>query len=504
MPDENGDVPRIDQNNGADAPAAFTRAEALSKMQRLLADRDSYAPLLIEVALIDKDGKQTLIPTYSFLQSLSIEQVGRGAWTGTLDLFDKGDIMPGQVGTLLETLVVTPGGPNGQTFRFRWNWDNRELPLNDAPTYYGMPTTVEPEFTAEGVALKIDLAARQWGSRALRAFPFKDQRWKDKTASEIFTEIAAQMKWVNPVIEVSKGKLEAVSVPEKQTTFAFIQQTLVGRAVNEDGERFMSFIDKAGVAHFHTRNYGKVQGEDRAPPKDGAVDPALRAERLPQKKIKIVVAAEYMFARGVMGEVISFTPTDFSYFTAFAGGVDAVGESVNSKDGEPVAHKARADEGIDGVAVGVVCDTEKYTPDVRDDTGGAEEMAYLPIGGRDTTESAQRMRAAYDWLRLQKYEAALEVKGTHRVDMLDYINVFYKTGDGEDHYLTGCYQVLKVVHGLGSSGWTTTFNLVRQGLPVKPPESLTQAAATEFSIRDLWTILHDTFEQAWTAFRRLW
>jgi len=195
------------------------------------ADRDSYAPLIVQIKMdsptaasagaapapvspnyvssgsvppaqtsaLPKADNVTfdaqVFPAWQYFQSLNITMKSSAAWTGTLDLFDRGDVVPGQTGTFLERLIVIAGGPSSHRFSLRWNWDQGPTSLRTAPEFVARVTKVEPEFTAEGVGLKLSLVSALVPVAVLKQEDFDKVKFpnarmvKAMRASVIFADI---------------------------------------------------------------------------------------------------------------------------------------------------------------------------------------------------------------------------------------------------------------------------------------------------------------------------
>lgn len=85
-------------------------------------------------------------------------------------------------------------------------------------------------------------------------------------------------------------------------------------------------------------------------------------------------------------------------------------------------------------------------------------------------EEVERVAAArFDDYRRIAFQANLNVRGTHRVRLTDFIRVEVLKPSGELHYLSGQFQVFKIKHTFGAgSSWTTEFEMVRGGIQQVP------------------------------------
>ncbi len=474
MADEQGKATRS-------SPVILTDEEM---RQSRLYDRDSYAPLLFEMQLRSgwaHERELIPLPAYNVLQSFSVVESSasdrNGSWTATLELFERDETAAG----VLEELIFLPGKVRGQeqTLEIRWAWDNRPNPLKEAPIYIARILKVEPTFTVEGLGVSLTLASSTWMHKSLFGMPADLKFPSGTNIGTAFKMIAEKVGWTEIVVESTDSATDSGLAPTRETYDAtrFINKLLAPKAFNEHEEPFRFFFDRYGRAHFHSEQFG-YQGHDL-------------------KKVRV----EYRFAKDSMGEVISFEPEDNGFFTAYRGGGDAFFASLDSKGGDPVTYKVTPEEGVDGHTAGRAVEGTVAVPDLRPDglveiTPERGAASYVRLSARTDKMALVYAKRFYAWAVTQRIKAKLSVKGTHKLGLLDHINVWYYTHGGVPHYLSGTYMVTGVTHNIGSEGWTTDMDLQRTGLPQGVVEDMRDQNFEEFGVdrlEELPSIAPDTW-----------
>lgn len=385
---------------------------------------DSLTPFHAEMALIS-GGVATPIRADQFLQSIEMEIVTRGAWRATITLFDP-------QGDFLENLVIAAGLERDFTFSFgrgpRFPDDNRE--------FTGRIAFYKPQFEPHGVTLQLDLVPRAVVDavldRQLRGFE------EGQRVSDLVEQIAVARGWatlsngrstIEPTVDVVKEPFAT----NGESDFQFIDQMLRPQARNASGEGgYLFYVDGADVVHFHTPNY---------------LGP---------------VSHRFRFIRDGSGDVIRFSPADTSIFGALMGGGNSVFGGLSSLDGASSELASTQTEGVDGQGSPVESDGGS-----RLDLGEGVH-AYFDISTRDPEELRRLAQDRYDTFRRASFQADMEVWGTHRVEATEFVDVEYIKRDGRAHYLSGRFQVFKVVHSVNNGEWTTSYEAMRgtiQGIP---------------------------------------
>lgn len=385
---------------------------------------DSVLPFQAEMALTS-GGVTTPIRADQFLQNIEMEVVSAGGWRATITLFDP-------QGDFLENLVIAAGRDREFTFSFgrgpRYPEDNRE--------FTGFIAFYKPQFEPNGVTLQLDLVPRNVADavldRQLRGFQ------EGQRISDIVEQIAAARGWnvlingrstIEPTVDVMKEPFAS----NGESDFQFVYRMLRPQARNASGEGgYLCYVDGQDVVHFHTPNYL------------GPVSHTLR------------------YLRDGSGDVISFSPSDASIFGALMGGGNSVFGGISSFDGAATEVASSTTEGVDGQGSPVESDGGS-----RLDLG-AGVHAYFDISTRDPEELKRLAQDRYDTFRRQSFQADLEIVGTHRLQPLDFANVEYIKNDGRAHYLSGRFQVYKVIHTVNNGEWTTAYETARgtiQGVP---------------------------------------
>lgn len=402
---------------------------------------DSYKPLVHEIIFVVGKGRNARlfdIPSHEFLQSLTVDLITRGAWTGQMVLFD-------QDGDFIENLVLLAG--RDRRVLFRWGWDDGRG-LENYPLYEAAITFYEPDFTPEGVTLTLDLIA----SSVIEQILDKKTRSFEEglRCSDIVRRIADQNNWKHVDRRTNRETIEETDLPlekplsqKDESDLKFIRDKVEKEAVNIDKKAVRFFFDRDGVLHFHSDLFLIKQDADHH------------------------FAASYKFARDAMGEVISFKPKDTSIFKSLLGGGNADFTAIDSISGTKLLLKSTQTGGLPNSRNEVGQDAAFLTPLPGD------KQSKINLIARDPRELERLAASRHSRLRSFTYEADLQVLGTHAVQALDHIKVEYIKRDGRSHYLSGAFHVHGISHTVDSSGWVTNMSMMRSATraPTDVPSS---------------------------------
>jgi len=391
---------------------------------------DSYNALLVQLQITTSDGSVFEVPAHQYLRSFSIEEKDGAAWTGSVVLFDR-------AGETLEELFVLLG--KDRSIKVQWGWDRPGVSLSSYPLYFGGIGTYENQFTEDGVEVTLNAIAKE----ALDAVLDKKDRSYPAGAviSDIVAEIAADRGWVTEVD--GKTTIEPTAVPltepisaHNDSDLQFISKHLVPHAVDQDGNGF-DFYFARGAFHFHSRDW-MFKNEAEAS--------------------KVPIAAYYKCSRDSLGgEVISFSPEDGALAAAINGGENCLYVSVDAKSGAKLQIKTDK-SGVPGAVTTLHPDEGRVT------SLGEGNFATIPISAVDADDFEAQVKRRHSRLRSSAYKATLEVRGTHAVEILQFVRVDYITHSGKVHYLSGVFQVFGIEHSVSPGEWTTTFSLARGGV----------------------------------------
>jgi phage protein D len=376
---------------------------------------DSFTALFVELTLAGQSLKAS-----NYFQSLEIDLVTSGSWTATLGLWDTDT-------DYLDSLIFNAGGGSPVDITFGY--------VDDSSTHtllQGDIIKATPEFTPEGTGLTLDLVARSVVRTVLnkRDYSFPE----GSTVSTIVRQIAETEGWTTSD-ESGAGTIEETSPPLTEPLMAtgesamkFIKEQLLPLATNASGSGgFCAFFDRRGSFHFHSPNF---------------LNPK---------------STRFIFARGNQGQVISFAPADTEIFAALIGGSSGSHASVDSRSGTTTETETTQENAEAGTPAG-----SSYNQELPEEP---EAVAYRSaVISRSQEESEARATALHDSARRMPYTAELEVHGTNKVEALDYVNIDYFKTNGQRHYLSGQFQVIKISHDFGDSGWHTKFELSRTGV----------------------------------------
>ena len=374
----------------------------------------SLAPLFIEMTLFS-GGTAVPLRSDQFFQSLEIEEVSGGSWIGTLVLFDR-------EGDFLESLVIAAGLDRYLKLRFGRGDAFPTEPLE----YEGGIVTYEPTFEPHGITLTIELVARpvlpSMADKKIRSFE------SGLLVSEMVEQIADDRGWEAFIEPTNEGVAEPFS-STGESDLQFISEQLRPQAVNAAGEGgYVFFFDEKNQMHFRTPDY---------------LSPEVHA---------------FTYARAIAGDVISFAPADVSLFGKLMGGGNTSFGGAGSLLGSSTQ---RTSSVVGGVGSG-------GSP-VQSDSGakadyGTGTHAYVDLATRDPAELARLAQARFDEFRRYEYQGVLQVHGTHRVRMTDYVQIDYVKSDGRLHYLSGRFQVFRRKHTVDTSEWVTEYEVLRSGI----------------------------------------
>lgn len=397
----------------------------------------SDAPVQVEIALIS-GGQAVALPSHQYFKSLSVEMVAGGSWTGTVELYD-------HQGDFLESLVIAAGLDR----RIRFRFGRGEQYANENLTFEGNITTYRPLFEANGVMLTIECVAigvlGPMLDRKPKAFP------EGRTISSMVEELAALNAWETTDSQ-GRRTIEATGVvttepftSNGESDVRFIQAQLVPQATNVAGQgNYQFFFDEANCVHFHTPDFlANVQHE-------------------------------FVFARNMAGDVISFSPADVGLFGVLMGGGNTAFTGLSSLQGSAAQTNSTASGGVDNAGFPVVADANARLD------FGSNVQAYVNVSTRDQDELKRLAQSRFDKFREYAFKAEMVVHGTHRVRLLDFVNMrFLKAnpapGTPPEHYLSGRFRVYKVKHEV-TGDWQTTYEMLRGGVdqPGTQPVNSTQ------------------------------
>ena len=433
------------------------------------------------------------IPAHEYLQSLSVEMLTGGAWSGALTLFDPNT-------GYLENLILAAG--TSRDIIFRWGYttdeDGNDIPISKLRAFRGHIVKYEPTFAQEGTTLVLQMVHAGFVDAVINNADDKVRSWPgEMSASDIVLDIARRRGWqefqvdasgslsisiINRrTVEPTDGPIgEAVTMKKGMDDATFIRQVLIPLARNADNVGGYLFgvaphhYGEGSVVYFQTPNY---LGTSATPAATAAVS-----------KAKLPIQKTYTVARDQMGEVISFAPSDDKFFASVLGSGNVTYVGLDSFKGSQEIITVSEIDGVPGSKRSIHQDAE-YTTEI-----GSEKIRATYLSARTAKELERMAAAKYDRLRDHQYKADLEVLGTHDIRVFGHIEVNYfrfaETLIGTDevvpvtafgrptttaqriartqrplvkHYLSGVYRVDSVAHEVSTSGWTTRAELFRTG-----------------------------------------
>lgn len=377
---------------------------------------------------LSNGGTPLTLPFHEFLEEVSIEIVPSGAWTGTITVFDI-DF------DKLERAIIASERDRNIDIRFGWDSPSDNVQRN----YQGWIIRYQPEFQPHGTNLNFEIMARAVGpavlDKKIRSFA------EGRRASDIVKAIATERGWLttdlfgNSTIEDTEPPLETPFSTKGESDLAFIKEQLLKQAQSRSGSkaRYLCYFDEENAIHFHTPEYLPAQTH------------------------------VYRFARDADGEVNGFAVADTSVFGVLSGGGNTKFSSPTSAQGGTAQKNATVAGGLDNAGTPNPVDAAAL-PSL-----GSGTHSYVNIVARNPEEVERVAAARFDDYRRIAFQANLNVRGTHRVRLTDFIRVEVLKPSGELHYLSGQFQVFKIKHTFGAgSSWTTEFEMVRGGIQQVP------------------------------------
>lgn len=385
---------------------------------------------LVGSATLQGGGTTIDLPFHQYLEEVSVELNTGGSWTASLTLFDTEF-------DALELAILAAEADRNIQFSFGWDDVNNSVQR----TFNGWVIRSQPEFQPHGTSLTLEIMARAPGKgavdRKIRSFP------EGMRASEIVEAIAVLNGWAS-IIEPTDAALETPFNSKGESDFNFIRDQLLKQARSlNGGSDYHLFFDEEDTLHFHTSRF--LSGQTHA----------------------------YRLARDMSGEVLSFAPTESAIFGVLEGGGNAKFTSPVSAQGGTAEVSSSASAGVGGEGAPTTFDAAAK-PSLGDGT-----HSYVNLYSRYPAEVERIARSRHEHYRRITYNAEMSVRGTHRVRVMDYVRVEVVKTNGEQHYLSGNFQVFSVKHAFSAGAdWTTGFTLTREGISSQPGTEPTVASTT--------------------------
>lgn len=385
---------------------------------------DSRRALQVEVIFEVTGQRPVVLPPSDHFVNLEVDVPAVGAWSGDLELFD-------QTGSYLEELLLTVGPNTLVKMRF---WEHGHT----SPYFVGGITVIQPEYRPEGVGLLLGLVSKGVHNAVQDIKP--RGFLKGANPSDVVRSIALERGWKieNGGIATVVDAANVLDHPVQTTTdsdYSFIMNRILPYAVDAQGRHF---------------DFRLVEGLKPIVYFQSSAAPTMQKQR-----------RTYTYLRDPNGEVISFTPSENTLGAWLMGGGAGRFDSVDSLSGSVTEQQSTTTEGIDGV---VALPDAQYVAKTLPDSVARR----VSVPGRSLLDT--RSAALHHWSKFseESLSAALEVRGTHDVNVGEYIEVNFYRRDNTAHPYGGLYRVISFKHIFGLQGWTTTFELVRHGQQSTP------------------------------------
>jgi len=368
----------------------------------------------------------TSIPVYNYFQSFTYDRKinGKGN-TGSITLFDPN-------WTYLESFVLLKNQTLADV-EFVYGWSDAPSPKRK-----GKITAYTPEFSSDGVTLKLDF----YDESVVSTYNRNNLSYKAGTRiSDIVQQYADDNNIKETMIEKTRGGFDSPIVKRNCNDVYFIQNELVPRAVNLKGlSGYTFFYDEKGALHFHTPLYNSKNSND------------------------ISVYKTYIVYRGMNGEVISFAPNDEAYMQAFLGAHSVYVESVDPKTKKII--KSIVDSSNSSIQI--ISGKLSNAPTAKGNSPSRVIKSAHPKQEHIDDQAKSRF-AVYN---LNNYTATAELLGDSHLPIMGYVEFIVITSQDRIHPLSGIYWITGITDSIDGGNFTSSLELSRSTM--NTPKSASQ------------------------------
>jgi len=447
-------------------------------------ERDVFAPLFFAIALSLPGSKlygngDIPISAFEMLQGITVSRRVNKVWSGTMELFDRTG------GTFGDALFV----PQQTKVTICWNWAEQPgtevsgmtpLPYR---TYVGTAIKINQVFARAGTTYTLEFINGTVGESAAYDFVNGPRAWIPPVKlSDVVKKIADFFGWehTRTVTDTNGGSkiLDTIAategvydreliIPAHMSATQFIVQTIVPMAHDPAGNHFAFYFDQDNIVHFHPHSY---------------------MEDLSGRQFIAPYSRTYLVYNDPAGEVISFEPEDVSLFAAIRG-TGVIYRGINSDSGIPTERVSKLGAGVkvsapagSGAAPTKLMGMGSLTGDdamVMDPFSGKFVPSFQHLTTRKDIDVERMAVARQSEMATRALRARLVVKGTHAVNVMDYVKVNYLNQNGNPHYLTGFYQVIGIEDSVTRDSWTMSLELMRKGIPLIGSGSVTPSSGLD-------------------------
>lgn len=388
------------------------------------------------------------IDMYRYIQSFEFELGSSTKWGGNITMFDPD-------WWRLEELAIRAkalqGQESGMQFRFGWHdlmseWYEVNL-LSYTPTY-----------TAQGVGIALNFCAPSIIKGNAEIY---SGSWPAGTTPSAIVEQLAPL--IDPVYRDSNRRLIESSKPYpreiimmKKHPLNWIQEQFCGT----DPDKATLSAVREGMG-----GYECVEAQDA----DGQKVFHFHSSGYDSKLVR-----SYVFARGQMGQVISFSLSDMSSFCQLGGAGKSEGTiaNANEKFHAKYAASATGEKGTEAIPL-----YEQHIRTPPDPTNPAKKTKFFVKPFVDEELLRQHMVAVYQMLQSANYNADMEILGDPFIRYNDFIEVTILpiihaksfVPPSSKHYASGYYRVTQIKHSIQSGAYTTTLTLQKGTLDLTDP-----------------------------------
>lgn len=388
----------------------------------------AYSPVSIasdRKAVVEFEISGKRLDTFRYVESFHFELGNDTSWDSTITLFDPDWVY---LEELLLGAKLRAGVDSGEA-RFRFGW------LDLMSDWYTVSIlSYTPTFTpTAGVGLEVRLThpTTTTSNAEIYTGSFPEGTPPHRVVQILAPYIKRRYVGENLIIEQSEPYPLPIIIKEAHP-LTWIQKNFCkmnpDKPVKSAVRRIAGYectIDSRDRFHFHAPGYEETN-----------------------------IFREYIVARGAKGNVINFSVSDLTAFTQVAGAGKAKEEIID--------HIKKKRINADRSAVGPVMST-KYsqqaaTPPNVTRANKLNNKTDKPYTDPKLVKMA--VEARFDTLSKATYKADLEIIGDPHIEYNKYIRVTVLKTDGSQHYTSGVYRVLNIVHDIDVS-FTTKIGLVK-------------------------------------------
>jgi hypothetical protein len=351
------------------------------------------------------------IPTHEYLTKLEVKRsIGVGGYEGNLELFDP-------TWTFLESFILEKGVNTSIDFSYGWGSDSSIQVEAKLMNY-------KPQFSEDGVHIYIEFAL---GSRVENRVKHNICWPGSMTISDIVTNIAKNNGWQYE-IEPTKGIFDRSFVQDSVSDAYFIKNILSPRAINHSNVGGYKFYLENNKLFFSTKSYKRDN-----------------------------IYKSYVFQRGDMHEVISFSPSDNVADMAQFGGTKVKVTGYDPKEKKILSSEVSTSNNSGSVPI----EGNKVTKVIKDINGDVRVISK-PFHRKEDVDSYANSQ--YCEFAQWRYNVDAEIIGDPRIPLMSNLEFILITSMGSVHYMSGVYQLFEATDKIENGSFKSQLSLMRSSI----------------------------------------